>query len=337
MNELITGHFLSALALTALFLGVSPLAGQADGFRAPLGVLVDVGQRSMHLHCTGSGSPVVVLEAGASSFALDWALVQPTVAPISRVCSYDRSGHGWSDPTTRGDTPENVVRDLRALLQSAGEQPPFILVGASRGGIYIRMFELLHPDEVSGMVFVDPSHEDRLFVEVDGQMMPIWARSVDDIRAALPPPSAWEAVFAIISGSTRDAQTGSPFNALPRDLYEARLGFDRHLIQNGHPMTYDQFVEQEVGRQAAYVALHERATSTDRPLGDRPVVVLTRGDASEELITVHAALAAYSTNSRHSVVAGAGHEIHLYAPTVVSQAIQDVVDASRRDSGLPIR
>lgn len=327
-------HLLSALALTPLFLRASPLLSQVSELRPPLGVLVDVGQRRMHLHCTGSGSPVVVLEAGASSFSLDWALVQPAAARTTRVCSYDRAGHGWSEPTPRGDTPENIVRDLRALLHAGGERPPFVLVGASRGGIYTRMFELAHPDEVAGMVFVDASHEDRLFVDLNGKDVPIWARSIDDIRAALPPDSLWDAVRAIISRPTRDPQTGAPFDRLPRDLYDARVEFDRRLIHSATPTTYAQYVEQEIGRQSAYIVLHERATSTERALGDRPAIVLTRGSASEGLITVHAALAAESTNSRHTVVAGAGHEIHLFAPSVVIQAIQDVVEAIRRGSRL---
>ncbi len=327
------------IPLVALFVIVHalPVLAQVEGSRPPLGALVDIGQRRMHLHCTGSGSPVVVLEAGASSFALDWALVQPPLARVTRVCSYDRAGHGWSDSATRGDTPENIVRDLRTLLVVAGERGPFILVGASRGGIYTRMYELMHPSDVAGMVFVDPSHEDRLFVDVDGKTVPIWARSIDDIRAALPPASAWDVVRAIISRPTRDPQTGVPFDRLPRDLYDTRVEFDRRLIQSGAPTTYDQYVEQEIGRQSAYVVLHERATSRERALGDRPIVVLTRGTANDGLRTVHAGLAAESTNSRHTVVAGADHEIHLFAPDAVIEAVLDVVEASRRGSRLPVR
>jgi hypothetical protein len=199
------------------------------------------------------------------------------------------------------------------------------------------MFELLHPSEVAGMVFVDPSHEDRLFVDVDGKTVPIWARSIDEIRGALPPASAWDAVRAIISRPTRDPQTGPPFDRLPRDLYNARVEFDRRLIHGGAPMTYDQYVEQEIGRQSAYIVLHERATRTERAFGDRPVIVLTRGSANEGLKAVHATLAAESTNSRHTMVAGAGHEIHLFAPRAVIQAVEDVVEASRHGSRLPTR
>ena len=67
----------------------------------PPGNLVDVGGRKLHLYCTGKGSPIVILESGAGSFAIDWALVQLEVAKTTRVCSYDRAGHGWSDPGRR--------------------------------------------------------------------------------------------------------------------------------------------------------------------------------------------------------------------------------------------
>src|SRR6266540_5205750 len=78
---------------------------------SPPGRLVDIGGRKLHLNCTGNGSPTVILEAGASSFAIDWALVQPEIARTNRVCSYDRAGMGWSDPATGGPL-DNVTGDL---------------------------------------------------------------------------------------------------------------------------------------------------------------------------------------------------------------------------------
>jgi pimeloyl-ACP methyl ester carboxylesterase len=202
------------------------------------------------------------------------------------------------------------------------------------GGIYARMFELQYRSDVAGMVFVDPSHEDRLFVEVAGKIISIWARTVEEVRASLPPRSAWGYVLSLPS---RSPQTGAPFDRLPHDLYEARLEFDRRLIASGRTMTYDQYVEAETGRQAAFVTLHEQSAKP-HTLGNRPVVVLTRGaDFNQDRVDVHAALAAQSTNSRQTTVAGAGHEIHLFAPAVVIEAIRDVVDAVRRGSRLPPR
>ena len=78
---------------------------------APLGKLMDVGGRKLHLYCTGNGSPAVILEAGAGGFSIDWALVQPAMAKATRVCSYDRAGYGWSDPGPEWDTVEQVARD----------------------------------------------------------------------------------------------------------------------------------------------------------------------------------------------------------------------------------
>ena len=84
-----------ALVILLLSFGWS---GQLANLPPPPGRLVDVGGRKLHLNCTGSGSPTVVFEAGASSFAIDFSLVQTELARTIRVCSYHRIGHGWSDP-----------------------------------------------------------------------------------------------------------------------------------------------------------------------------------------------------------------------------------------------
>src|SRR5687767_11067489 len=140
------------IAFATLVAGVSVAAQQID-IGPPPGRLVDVGGgRRLHVNCTGSGSPTVVLEAGASSFAIDWSLVQPEVAKSTRVCSYDRAGSGWSDARPNVDTPRRVIDDLRAALQTAGEKPPYVMVGASRGGFFVRLFTATHPADVVGLV-----------------------------------------------------------------------------------------------------------------------------------------------------------------------------------------
>ena len=90
------------LALTCVLSCTGQVAD--SGLQSPPGKLVDVGGRKLHLYCTGHGSPTVILEDGAGSFAIDWALVQPEVARTTRVCSYDRAGYGWSDPGPEEDT-----------------------------------------------------------------------------------------------------------------------------------------------------------------------------------------------------------------------------------------
>lgn len=172
MNYL--GGFVAVLA-GLLFGGwlVEILAEQRDRRRYPApGRLVTAGGHRMHLLCSGErrpGEPLVLLESGMGSWSFYWRLVQPEVARFTRVCSYDRLGFGWSEP---GEPPRHAVRiaaELYEALQNAGEPGPYLLVGHSLGGIFVRQFARLYPQEVYGMVLVDSAHEDQL------ERMP-WAR-----------------------------------------------------------------------------------------------------------------------------------------------------------------
>jgi pimeloyl-ACP methyl ester carboxylesterase len=123
--------------------------------------MVDVGGYKMHIYCLGSGSPTVVLDAGAGDFSLTWELVQPEVAQSTRVCAYDRAGLGWSQRGPKPLTVENIVEELHTLLTAGGIEGPYVLVGHSLGGAYVRAYAFRYPEEVVGLVLVDASHEDQ--------------------------------------------------------------------------------------------------------------------------------------------------------------------------------
>src|SRR5215813_1681580 len=128
----------------------------------PMGRMILVNGHQVHLYCTGAGAPTVILEAGLGWASLNWAWVQRDIAKTSRVCSYDRPGYGWSDPSDEPMDAANTSRQLHALLKAAGEKGPYVLVGQSLGGAYARMFAAVHRTEVAGLVLVDatnPSHE----------------------------------------------------------------------------------------------------------------------------------------------------------------------------------
>src|SRR6185436_18457327 len=108
----------SFLFLLLLILSVAlplPAAPVADQYPPP-GRMIDVGGRKLHLNCTGKGSPTVVLVAGGAAFSIDWALVQPRISVITRVCSFDRGGLAWSDSGPADETVEQTISDLHALL-----------------------------------------------------------------------------------------------------------------------------------------------------------------------------------------------------------------------------
>ena len=122
----------------------------------------------MNVLCQGTGTPVVILEAGAGGSTLDWRRVQRTLARSTRVCAYDRAGMGFSDPGPMPRTSEAVVADLAALVKAAGIKPPYVLVGHSLGSYFVRLYADHYPGDVVGMVLVDPSveYQDKRFGKI---------------------------------------------------------------------------------------------------------------------------------------------------------------------------
>lgn len=314
---------LFVVALALLDTVASRTLAQTDGIGPPPGRLVDVGGYRLHLNCVGTGSPTVVIEAGASSFALDFALVQPKVAKVTRTCSYDRAGSGWSEQRLNTETPARVVSDLRSLLDKAGEKGPFVLVGASRGGVFVRLFQADYPADVAGMVLIDPTAEDQLFLFFEGRAVAITSLTPEQHRSLQPK--------APVSVPTRQPQTGPPFDALPPDLYATRIALDRKLIASvPASVPADVVVEYATGDYQMLSRLSAMRRTTPEQLGDLPFIVLTRGRGSSAAQqAAHADIARMSRAGRHQVVPDSYHEIHLSHPDVVVQAVAEVVGQAR--------
>jgi pimeloyl-ACP methyl ester carboxylesterase len=113
--------------------------------------------RTVHIDCSGAGSPVVILEAAASAPWSEWRMVQPGLSQLTQVCSYDRAGHGWSEPSKGPRDAETIVRELHSLLAKAGVKAPFVLVGHSAGGLYVREYAREFPGEVAGAALIESS------------------------------------------------------------------------------------------------------------------------------------------------------------------------------------
>src|SRR5207253_2207002 len=119
----------------------------------------DVDGRLLRMRVEGQGSPAVVMEIGLGGPLEEWKLVQPEVARFTKVFAYDRIG---ALETKSKLTGQDIARELHAALQKAGIEPPYVLVGQSFGGIYNRIFASLYPNEVAGMVLLDPTQEEFL-------------------------------------------------------------------------------------------------------------------------------------------------------------------------------
>lgn len=130
--------------------------------RPATGQLVNVGDHRLFLDCSGPPTKAtIILENGAGGNASMWSKVQSRLLTFNRVCSYDRAGDGQSDKPLGPQTPTTIAQDLHKLLTEEQITSPYVLVGASIGGVYVRRFTALYPETIAGLVLADSSHEEQ--------------------------------------------------------------------------------------------------------------------------------------------------------------------------------
>jgi pimeloyl-ACP methyl ester carboxylesterase len=303
---------IAVLALAGASYEAIAAAGDARRYPAP-GQLVDIGGYRLHIQCVGTGSPTVVLDAGLGGSSLDWSLVQPSLGSTTRVCAYDRAGMGWSDAGPQPRTPRQIADEVQALLTNAGIAGPYVLVGHSLAGKNVRLFALMHPEQVAGMVLVDARSE-----YVDANTSPAEEQAFQ--RALAAQASQYRVARSV--GLVRligASLWGGP--AMPREtrtegvlLKTSRQGVDAQTAEGLE--------------RAADDALLQAAPS----LGDRPVIVLAAGQkVAHEPIWAEAQrrLAALSSDGQLIIAEGSGHDIHWEQPTLVIDAVRQVVDDVR--------
>lgn len=156
----LVGALIAVLLLIAVAGALATVGAALTPRAAGSGQLVDVGGRRLYLECAGSGSPTVILQAGLGGSATAWERIAPTVAQSARVCAYDRAGHNRSDEAPGPQDGVAVSKDLHDLLGKAGVPGPYVLVGHSSGGPYVRDYFASYPDDVRGMVFLDSQPPD---------------------------------------------------------------------------------------------------------------------------------------------------------------------------------
>lgn len=177
--------FSRKLIAAALFCCAPAFAAEPQGG-------VQVGQYHVDSASMGSGPYTVIFESGFASDLAVWKRVAPDIAKSAKVFVYSRAGIGKSDPRPEPRTPQRSSFELDEVVAAAQLKGPFILVGHSYGGYLIRLFAARHPEQVAGMVFVDPSMErfDAELKKLDARKL---AQDLSRFEALTPAPYKAEA------------------------------------------------------------------------------------------------------------------------------------------------
>lgn len=331
-----------ALAAATLSFSLAQPAQPVPALPPPQRVEIAPG-RAISLRCAGVGEQAILFDAGGSDWSVIWATILPQVARYGRACAYDRAGLGSSDPAPGPRTPFAIVEDLRRLIGAAGITKPVVLVGHSLGGFNVKLYAALYPEDVSGLVLIDPA-EERTWDRTRAWAVRRHGRAVA-ARAELLDQNFLAGLAERYRGCATTAQPngfdpGSPAYRRcadpPRPALGDGINGERQRVQS--MPTYQ-------AAQAAEIAssVYANAQSDDAyarlfragMLGSRPIIVLTHEEPSsadpidrlskEQGLMLHRETARLSRRGRHQVVRDSGHYIQLDQPAVVVDAIRTVL------------
>jgi pimeloyl-ACP methyl ester carboxylesterase len=294
------------------------------GVLKQIGRSVDIGGRSLNIHCIGEGSPTVVFASARIAPGYVWTPTQRGVSAITRACWYDRADLGWSDYGPAPVTSESAARELHQLVEKAGIERPLVLVGHSFGGHVIRIYHHLYPGEVAGMVLVDAAHEDA--GRIQGMPHRERPRIPDSVIHGL------SIVFSRL-GAMRFMTAASP-GAPPK-----------HWTAEEWDVLWRLRRQRSIFVADGNMAPGRVSDDLVRPAGgleDMPLLVLTQGKPIQDAQSVEAAvrvgwvdlqrqLAARSRRGRQVLVLESDHGIPVEAPDAVIGAVREIVTTVRRD------
>jgi pimeloyl-ACP methyl ester carboxylesterase len=313
------------------------------------GKSVQAGQVMLNIDCSGDrkspANPEVILDSGIGVPAVGWIKVQPEVAKFARVCSYDRAGYGWSDEGPEPRTSLQIATELKTLLNAAGEEGPYVLVGHSFGGFNVRMFAKLYPADVVGVVLVDAAHEDE--EKRINEMLPVAVVEQEEKN------DLWNArlnqfltPFRIHLGIQRlqvATGWGTPSYGVLQATRTFSKEFRQELLYLRQQKKFEHAVASETKAWGESIAQVRAAGN----LGDRPLIVLTAGNPypPDALLTkeemeqksnlwikdLQAQEVHLSTRGKQIVVSDSGHMIPFKRPDTVISTIHEVWSATRQD------
>jgi pimeloyl-ACP methyl ester carboxylesterase len=301
-----------------------PVDSRLDVYAEPQRLVKVAGRRRLNVFDTGDGAPTVVLVAGMGGTTIAWARVQRRLAETNRVVSFDRAGHGFSDRARLPRKASDHLADLRAALDAIGAAPPYVVVGHSAGSFEARLFAARHPDDVCGLVLVDPSTEHQ------------------GTRFATVAP-AMDAGYADQLARYRRCERCARQGALPDDCIDVVPGLTPAVAaaERAWVERPTSWRTRRADLEVFAAASADEVAAECADLGDVPTIVLTAGQGvygidltaderravEAEWFRMHDEMAARTTRGERRTI-DTEHNIQLLRPDAVVDAVLDL--AGRR-------
>jgi pimeloyl-ACP methyl ester carboxylesterase len=293
---------------------------------------VDVAGRRLHVVGRGEGAPAVWFESAIAASSLSWSRVQRDVARFTSAYAYDRAGLGWSDPPAGSLALANVVDDLRTVIAASQYAAPYVLVGHSFGAFVCLAFAAAYPQQVRGLVLVDPPTD---WIDMDRRRMYLLrgAHHMSQIGAVLARVGVVRACLSLLTGGAPAAPRYfvKVFGPATARTIERLVGEVRKLPPEVHPLVQAAWCRpKSFNAMADYLRVFEEAAAARDPIPrDIPLTVITAGDQPDDVQAAHERLASTSSRGRHLVAARSGHWVPFDEPEVIVGAVQELVESVR--------
>jgi len=280
----------------------------------------------------GSGGPTVLFESGIAATNLNWCRIQETVSQFTHTASYDRGGLGWSSPATTARTPANIAIELHTMLDEARIKPPYILVGHSFGGLVMRRFALLYPEDVAGVVLVDPMRCEE-WPPLDPVKQSTLDRGARLTGYAVPIAHLGLARLAVTSLLCRSGKISGFLAGAAGEGGRHVLGRVKDEVGKMPPEVWPM-VAAHWSRPSYYVGMCSHVESVPdtvremesaEPIRGIPVTLLTPGKSSP---LCEKRLNQIGDNVQQVIAPGSAHWIHLDEPDLVIDSIREMVVAA---------
>jgi pimeloyl-ACP methyl ester carboxylesterase len=288
---------LASTALAILFLLSS--CGFLSG--GPIDESVDIGTHELHIYCIGEGSPAIVIDVGAGESYTSWQSVQEQLAQDTRVCAYDRAGYGQSEPGPMPRDSQRAAEELHLLLLNSGEEGPYLLVGHSLGGLNAQVFAASYPEQVVGVVLLDPPPQGWMMGEGFPELRELFRQQTAAMEAAAD---------AARASSDPEEKAQAAF------LETVASEHEELLVQSA----------QQVGAISSFGQLPLTvigATEPDPRFGESSAAFRQFWNSESRELAVK------SERGRFILAEGSSHHIHLDAPQLVIEAIREILLESR--------